>query len=119
MAMQGGILFQEKVARLVSKQNGRPVLKPSRPLVLSDSVANRKPKKGEATCVTEMSVMMACWKQNSFVEELCSSEVKAFYSCVEKAQAAMKNKSSLQGGRLSPKEATTLLKRFPNLCSEV
>ncbi|XP_022624769.1 coiled-coil-helix-coiled-coil-helix domain-containing protein 1 [Seriola dumerili] len=122
MAAQGGILFQEKVSRLLSRQDGRPVLKPNRTLALRDAVANRKLKKGEATCVTEMSVLMACWKQNNFVDGVCSTETKAFYSCVEEAQAAMKNKSnltSMKGGRLHPKQATTLLKRYPNIRTEV
>ena len=119
----------------------------------------------EATCITEMSVLMACWKQNNFLDGLCSNEVKDFYICVEKAQvcphtkqnnqqlncfvllnihihihihalcltlavtnhlplsqAAMKNKSEqtkMQGGRLHPKQATTLLKRFPNPRTEI
>ncbi|XP_041803701.1 coiled-coil-helix-coiled-coil-helix domain-containing protein 1 [Chelmon rostratus] len=122
MAAQGGDLFQEKISRLLSRQNGKPVLKPNRTLALRDAVANRKLKKGEATCVTEMSVLMACWKQNNFVDSLCSNEMKAFYTCVEKAQAAMRNKSdqtSIQGGRLHPKQATTLLKRYPNLRNEI
>ncbi|XP_031179920.1 coiled-coil-helix-coiled-coil-helix domain-containing protein 1 [Sander lucioperca] len=122
MAAQGGVLFQEKVSRLLSRQNGKPALKPNRPLVLRDAVANRKLKKGEATCITEMSVMMSCWKQNNFVDGLCSSEMNAFYTCVNKAQAAMKNKSeqsSLQGGRLHPKQATALLRRYPNLRTEI
>ncbi|XP_028983070.1 coiled-coil-helix-coiled-coil-helix domain-containing protein 1 [Betta splendens] len=114
--------FQEKVSRLLSRRDGKPVLKPNKPLVLRDAVANRQLKKGEATCITEMSVLMACWKQNNFVDGLCSKEVKTFYTCVKKSQAAMKNKSeqtSLQGGRLHPKQATTLLKRFSNLCTEI
>lgn len=122
MAAQGGVLFQEKVSRLLSKHNGKPVIKPNRTLALRDAVANRKPKKGEATCITEMSVMMACWKQNNFVDGLCSNEINSFYTCVEKAQAAMKNKSEqtrMQGGHLHPKQATTLLKRYPNLHSEI
>ncbi|KAL6101410.1 chchd1 [Pungitius sinensis] len=122
MAAQGGILFQEKVSRLLSGHNGKPVLKPNRTLALKDSVANRKPKKGEATCITEMSFLMVCWKQNNFVDGLCSNEMNSFYSCVKKAQAAMRSKSqqtTLQGGRLHPKLATTLLKRYPNLRSEI
>ncbi|KAA8584128.1 small ribosomal subunit protein mS37 [Etheostoma spectabile] len=122
MAAQGGVLFQEKVSRLLSRHDGKPVLKPNRPLVLRDAVANRKPKKGEATCITEMSVMMACWKQNNFVDGLCSSEMNAFYTCVNNAQAAMKNRSEqsgLQGGRLHPKQATALLRRYPNLRTEI
>ncbi|KAM4730370.1 small ribosomal subunit protein mS37 [Anableps anableps] len=122
MAAQGGILFQEKVSRMLSRQNGKPALKPNRPLVLKDSVANRKPKKGEASCITEMSLLMACWKQNNFVDSFCSNEVNTFYTCVQKAQAAMKNRpdqSNTAGGRLPPRQATALLKRFPNLRSEI
>ncbi|XP_042358333.1 coiled-coil-helix-coiled-coil-helix domain-containing protein 1 [Plectropomus leopardus] len=123
MAAQGGIAFQEKVSRLLCKREGkRPVLKPNKPLILKDAVAKRKPSKGEATCVTEMSVLMACWKLNNFVEGLCSSEMNSFYTCVKAAQAAMKNKSeqtSLQGGRLPPKQATSLLKRYPNVHTEI
>ncbi|XP_029963014.1 small ribosomal subunit protein mS37 [Salarias fasciatus] len=114
--------IQEKVSRLLSRSNGKPVLKPNRPLVLKDEVANRKPKKGEATCVTEMSLLMACWKQNNFVDTLCSSEVQSFYSCVAEAQKAQKNRkeqSSMQGGRLPPKLANTLLKRYPNPRTEI
>lgn len=122
MAAQGGIHFQDKVSRLLSRENGKPVLKPNRTLALRDAVANRKLKKGEATCITEMSVLMACWKQNNFVDGLCANEMNSFYICVEKAQAALKNKSeqtSIQGGRLHPKQATTLLKRYPNLSTEI
>uniref|UniRef100_A0A4W5ND77 Uncharacterized protein n=1 Tax=Hucho hucho TaxID=62062 RepID=A0A4W5ND77_9TELE len=62
-----------------------------------------------AMCITEMSMMMACWKQNNF----------SFNKCVEKAQIAVKAISEQhiigQGGCLQPKQATTLLKRHPNL----
>ncbi|XP_053731546.1 coiled-coil-helix-coiled-coil-helix domain-containing protein 1 [Synchiropus splendidus] len=122
MAGQGGLLFQQKVSRMLSGQNGRkPVLKPNRPLVLKDSVASRKPKKGEATCITEMSVMMACWKQNNFVDSLCSREMNDFYTCVKEAQAALKTASlkNTQGSRLSPQQANTLLHRFPNQRHEI
>lgn len=117
-AMQSGLLIQEKVARLLSKQHGAPVLKPNKPLVLKDEVANKKPKRGEASCVTEMALLMACWKQNDFNTQLCSNEVGVFYSCIKKAQAEarerLKAQTSAQGGQLLPKQATTLLKRYPN-----
>lgn len=44
--MQSGCVIQEKVARLLSKERGKPVLKPNKPLALKNEVANRKPKKG-------------------------------------------------------------------------
>ncbi|KAM7385011.1 hypothetical protein PAMP_001112 [Pampus punctatissimus] len=122
MTTQRGALFQEKVSRLLSRQNGRPVIKPNKPLVLKDSVAYRKLKKKEATCITEISVMMACWKQNNFVDGRCSNEIKSFYTCIENAQADMKNakaETRNHGVRLPPKQATTLLKRYPNLHYEI
>lgn len=33
-----------------------------------------------------MSLVMACWKQNDFNNTVCSKEVSAFYTCVEKTQ---------------------------------
>ncbi|XP_043112257.1 coiled-coil-helix-coiled-coil-helix domain-containing protein 1 [Puntigrus tetrazona] len=113
-----GSAIQEKVARLLNRQNGRPALKPNKPLALKNEVASRRPRKGEATCVTEMSFLMACWKLNDFNNSVCSKEVSAFYTCVEKAQIKAKEKKGTQG-RLLPKEANTLLKRFPNLGSEI
>ncbi|KAM9803926.1 small ribosomal subunit protein mS37 [Neosynchiropus ocellatus] len=120
MAGQGGLLFQQKVSRMLSRHNGKPVLKPNRPLVLKDYVASRKPKKGEATCITEMSVMMACWKENNFVDSLCSQEMNDFYTCVKEAQAALRTESLKNTqGRLSPQQANTLLLRFPNPRREI
>ncbi|XP_059929131.1 coiled-coil-helix-coiled-coil-helix domain-containing protein 1 [Gadus macrocephalus] len=122
MAMQSGQAFQEKVARMLSKEHGKALLKPNKPLVLKDEVANRKMKKGEATCITEMTTMMACWKQNNFVDALCSTEMRTFYTCVEKAQLDSKaraSQSKMQGGRLPPKQASALLRRYPNHRTEV
>ncbi|KFR16194.1 Coiled-coil-helix-coiled-coil-helix domain-containing protein 1, partial [Opisthocomus hoazin] len=40
----------------------------------------------EATCITELSVMMACWKQNDFNDTACAEEIRMFYDCVAKAE---------------------------------
>ncbi|XP_026888842.2 coiled-coil-helix-coiled-coil-helix domain-containing protein 1 isoform X2 [Electrophorus electricus] len=109
--------IQDKVARLLSRERGRPALKPTRPLVLKDEVSNRRMKRGE------MSLLMACWKQHEFNNALCSSEVSAFYRCVENAQTERRNQAKNlalgQGGRLLPKQANKLLKRHPNLTREI
>ncbi|NXL64452.1 CHCH1 protein, partial [Chordeiles acutipennis] len=63
-----------------------PVIRPTRPLALADKVANRREQAGEATCITEMSVMMACWKQNDFNDTACAEEIRMFYDCVAKAE---------------------------------
>ncbi|XP_060710063.1 coiled-coil-helix-coiled-coil-helix domain-containing protein 1 [Hemiscyllium ocellatum] len=117
MALSGSAL-QAKVSRLVSRQHGRPVLKPNKALVLADRVANRKMRLGEATCITEMSVMLACWKQNEFSERACAKEIQAFYACTAKAEAERRARASLlsvgQTNTLTPQQATKLLQRYPN-----
>ncbi|KAI4886227.1 hypothetical protein NFI96_023511 [Prochilodus magdalenae] len=121
MAVQGAGV-EALLRRVLSRERGRPVLKPNKPLRLKDEVANRRPEKGEATCITEMSVLMACWKQNDFNNMVCSNEVSAFYRCIEKAQAERekaKTQTLVQGGRLPPKQVTKLLKRYPNLRQDV
>lgn len=119
MAMPSGTAFQRKVSQMLNRRHQKPVLKPNKPLALRDEVGNRKIKKGEASCLTEMSVMVACWKQNNFVEALCSNEMQSFYKCVEKAQAARSEQQAVGQGRLLPKQATTLLKRHPNINKEI
>ncbi|RXM29797.1 Neurotrypsin [Acipenser ruthenus] len=118
MATKGSGL-QAKVSRMLSKDFGKPILKPNKPLALRNEVANRKLRQGEASCLTEMSVMMACWKQSEFNHAACTQEVQAFQRCTALAQAERKarmgQESSGQGGRLHPKQANTLLKRHPNL----
>ncbi|XP_041116365.1 coiled-coil-helix-coiled-coil-helix domain-containing protein 1-like [Polyodon spathula] len=109
--------LQAKVSRMLSKEFGKPILKPNKPLVLRNEVANRKLRQGEASCLTEMSVMMACWKQSEFNHAACAPEVQSFQRCTRKAQ--MGQESSGQGGRLHPKQANTLLKRHPNLYREI
>ncbi|KAM4667803.1 small ribosomal subunit protein mS37 [Amazona ochrocephala] len=95
-----------------------PVLRPTRPLVVADKVTNRKEKAGEATCITEMSVMMACWKQNEFNDTACAEEIRMFYDCVEKAEKERKNLNedtlSPQGNMPSSK-VNKLLRRFPQI----
>uniref|UniRef100_A0A8C5QY71 Coiled-coil-helix-coiled-coil-helix domain containing 1 n=1 Tax=Leptobrachium leishanense TaxID=445787 RepID=A0A8C5QY71_9ANUR len=142
MASQG-VSLQNKVAKLLSRRGGKPLLKPNRALVLADRVANRKLGLGEASCVTEMSVMMACWKQNAFGDAACSNEIDAFFTCAKKAQTVLLNnnnngfnypaprlsdiladrKSGLdqepQAGRYPPKQINQLLKRFPNIKREI
>ncbi|XP_008834793.1 coiled-coil-helix-coiled-coil-helix domain-containing protein 1 [Nannospalax galili] len=105
--------------RLVRLANPRkPILKPNKPLILANRVGSRRREKGEATCITEMSVMMACWKQNEFRDEACSKEIKDFFDCSFKAQEAGKmrliQESLGQSGSLPPSKMTKLLQRFPN-----
>ncbi|XP_045147632.1 coiled-coil-helix-coiled-coil-helix domain-containing protein 1 [Echinops telfairi] len=72
----------------------------------------------EATCVTEMSMMMACWKLNEFHDDPCRKEIQDFFDCASRAEAARKMKSIQdtlgESGNLSPKKLNKLLQKFPN-----
>ncbi|XP_042546220.1 coiled-coil-helix-coiled-coil-helix domain-containing protein 1 isoform X2 [Dipodomys spectabilis] len=77
-----------------------------------------EPAETEATCVTEMSVMMACWKKNEFRDEACRKEIRDFLDCAARAQEAGKMKAlqdTLGDSRsLLPHKMNKLLQRFPN-----
>ncbi|XP_049645204.1 coiled-coil-helix-coiled-coil-helix domain-containing protein 1 [Suncus etruscus] len=104
-----------RLARLGTSR--KPVLKPNKPLILADRVGERRRERGEATCITEMSVMMACWKQNEFRDDACRNEIQNFFDCASKAEAARKMRSTQdtsESGNLPPKKMNVLLQRFPN-----
>ncbi|XP_018421513.1 PREDICTED: coiled-coil-helix-coiled-coil-helix domain-containing protein 1 [Nanorana parkeri] len=112
--------FQAKVARLLCRRYGKPVLEPKVPLVLKDSVSSRKEKLSEATCLTEMSVLMTCWKENSFNDKVCSNEIKIFYKCVTQAQADRKaGVQNLTGSLMPAGKVNSLLRKYPNIKHEI
>ncbi|NXC74316.1 CHCH1 protein, partial [Anhinga anhinga] len=96
-----------------------PVIRPTRPLVLANKVANRREQEGEATCITEMSVMMACWKQNDFNDTACAEEIQMFYDCVAKAEKERKDQNKEDTlsprGNLTSSKVNKLLRRFPQI----
>ncbi|XP_005048673.1 PREDICTED: coiled-coil-helix-coiled-coil-helix domain-containing protein 1, partial [Ficedula albicollis] len=99
-------------------QKRPPTLRPPRTLALADKVANRREQGTEATCITEMSVMMACWKQNDFNDAPCAEEIRMFYDCVTKAEKQRKSQSEdtpSSRGNLSSSKVNKLLKRFPQM----
>ncbi|XP_075389724.1 small ribosomal subunit protein mS37 [Tenrec ecaudatus] len=105
-----------RLARLGNPR--KPVLKPNKPLVLANVIGERRREKGEATCITEMSMMMACWKLNEFHDQPCRKEIQDFFDCASRAEAARKMKSIQdtlgESGNLSPKKLNKLLQMFPN-----
>ncbi|NXF96621.1 CHCH1 protein, partial [Eubucco bourcierii] len=115
-------MYPAWVTRWVSgqwRQKKRPpVIRPTRPLVLANKVASRREQGGEATCITEMSVMMACWKRNDFNDTACAEEIRMFYDCVAKAEKDRKNQNEdtlLPRGNLPSSKANKLLRRFPQI----
>uniref|UniRef100_A0A663EV42 Coiled-coil-helix-coiled-coil-helix domain containing 1 n=1 Tax=Aquila chrysaetos chrysaetos TaxID=223781 RepID=A0A663EV42_AQUCH len=84
-----------------------PAIRPTRPLVLANKVANRREQAGEATCITEMSVMMACWKQNDFSDTACAEVIK---------ERKDQNAETLSPrGSLTSSKVNKLLRRFPQI----
>ncbi|NXU16324.1 CHCH1 protein, partial [Pardalotus punctatus] len=72
----------------------------------------------EATCITEMSVMMACWKRNDFNDTACAEEIRMFCDCVAKAEKERKNQNEdtlSSRGNLPSSKVNKLLKRFPQI----
>ncbi|CAM2117236.1 small ribosomal subunit protein mS37 [Caretta caretta] len=104
------------------RQRRAPAVRPTRPLVLANQVANRRLRLGEATCITEMSLLMACWKQNEFSDAACAKEIQTFYDCVAKTDVEhkkrLKQEALGQMGNLSPKTVNKLLRRFPNITDD-
>ncbi|XP_043914568.1 coiled-coil-helix-coiled-coil-helix domain-containing protein 1-like [Protopterus annectens] len=122
MAATGNLRAQ--VALLLKSDNGRVVVRPHLPLVLANKVANRKEHLGEASCITEMSVMMACWKQNDFSDAACAKEIAAFFTCTANAESERKARENQDGvagqtGKLPAKQVNKLLQRFPNITHEI
>ncbi|XP_007258776.2 coiled-coil-helix-coiled-coil-helix domain-containing protein 1 [Astyanax mexicanus] len=116
-----GAGIEALLSRLLSRERGKPILRPNKPLVLKDEVANKKTEKGEASCITEMSILMACWKKKDFNSSLCSKEISDFYSCVGRAERRKARQQAAvgQGKKMLPKQANVLLKRYPNLGKEI
>ncbi|CAI5774228.1 Uncharacterized protein PODLI_1B004192 [Podarcis lilfordi] len=108
-----------RLAELKKLRGKQPRVRPYRPLVLANQVSNRRLGLGEATCITEMSLMMACWKQNEFSDVTCAQEIQTFFNCAAKAEAERKQnlrqESLGQSGKLGSKQINKLLKRFPNI----
>uniref|UniRef100_A0A6I8NXD1 CHCH domain-containing protein n=2 Tax=Ornithorhynchus anatinus TaxID=9258 RepID=A0A6I8NXD1_ORNAN len=117
MAASATPSLRGRLARLGNPR--RPVLKPNKPLVLGNRVGEQRRELGEATCITEMSLMMACWRQNEFSDSVCAKEIQGFHDCAAKAEVErkLKAKQDSQGssGGLSPKQVNKLLQRFPNI----
>ncbi|XP_073416149.1 small ribosomal subunit protein mS37 isoform X2 [Dendrobates tinctorius] len=75
----------------------------------------------EATCITEMSVLMACWKENAFSDSACSTAIKVFYDCVAREQKARKlgAQDEKPAGWMPPQQVNKLLRKYPNIKHEI
>ncbi|KAM6442454.1 small ribosomal subunit protein mS37 [Liasis olivaceus] len=108
--------WRSRLGDLKKLPGKRRPIKPKLPLVLADRVSNRRLKLGEASCITEMALMMACWKANEFSDSACAKEINTFFECTAKAEAKQKEKTPEESlGNLDSQQANKLLGRFPNI----
>ncbi|XP_026566758.1 coiled-coil-helix-coiled-coil-helix domain-containing protein 1 [Pseudonaja textilis] len=112
----GGVsLWRSRFGDLVGVPGRRRPIKAKLPLVLGDRVSNRRLKLGEASCVTEMALMMACWKANEFSDSACAKEITTFFECAAKAEAKKKATPEESSGNLDSQQVNKLLGRYPNI----
>ncbi|XP_032824997.1 small ribosomal subunit protein mS37 [Petromyzon marinus] len=105
-----------RAALLTTRLSKKPPLEPKRALALQDKAGFKREPLGEATCITEMMLLMGCWRLNNFTDSPCSSEIRAFSNCSSKTKAQLKDEQD--GGKRTPsmmsqKQANALLSRFP------
>ncbi|KAJ7324433.1 hypothetical protein JRQ81_017453 [Phrynocephalus forsythii] len=93
--------------------------RPSHHLALADKIRRQPREVQEAECITEMSLMMACWKQNEFNDTACVEEIQAFQRCAAESEAKYKEKLKReamgQTDNFNVKTMNQLLKEFPNI----
>ncbi|KAK9400536.1 coiled-coil-helix-coiled-coil-helix domain-containing protein 1 [Crotalus adamanteus] len=108
--------WRNRYADFVTVPGRRRPMKTKLPMVLADRVSNRHLKLGEASCVTEMALMMACWKANEFSDSACAKEINTFFQCSAKAEAKKKETSPEESsGTLDSHQVNKLLGRYPNI----
>ncbi|KAJ8022779.1 Coiled-coil-helix-coiled-coil-helix domain-containing protein 1 [Holothuria leucospilota] len=91
----------------------------NKPFKLRDRVSLRRTKQGAASCISEMAVLMSCWKENDYSDKKCSKELETFNKCVAAAAAerkaavkAMKEETS-HGSQMTSKQVTRMLQKYP------
>lgn len=92
------------------------------PLKLKSRVSGKGDNTSNVSCVYEMSVMFACFKENEFNQSLCSKEIDTFKKCYNTHITNTKNrkeketKGVLTPGdkQLSHKQLNKILKMFPS-----
>uniref|UniRef100_A0A6J0TIF8 Small ribosomal subunit protein mS37 n=1 Tax=Pogona vitticeps TaxID=103695 RepID=A0A6J0TIF8_9SAUR len=89
------------------------------PLALADKIRRPPQYSQEPECLTEMSLMMACWKQNEFSDIACAEEIQTFLRCSSESEARrkekMKREAMGQTGHFNLQEVNQILKEFPNI----
>ncbi|XP_064644854.1 small ribosomal subunit protein mS37-like [Lineus longissimus] len=97
----------------------RYVYTPPVPEKLANAVSGKGDRVQGNLCLQELSLMLACWKDNDYSEVPCAKETQAFEKCwhtalVEKARRQKISEGTIIGkGPMSSKQVNSLLKRYP------
>ncbi|XP_033644143.1 coiled-coil-helix-coiled-coil-helix domain-containing protein 1-like [Asterias rubens] len=113
--------MSKRMNEIILRNNYKPskFVHMQRDFRLRDKVALRRNRPGAAECITEMSVLMACWKKNEFNDSDCTEEIKIFHSCcaeaekTKKAAIASEKSGKVGAGKMTSKQVTSLLQKYP------
>ncbi|XP_071952202.1 small ribosomal subunit protein mS37-like [Antedon mediterranea] len=109
--------FNEIIIRNVYKPD--PKIPLQKPFALRNNVSLRKNKKEAASCLTEMSILLACWKKSSYNDADCLKEISAFQKCFNESEkekrafAAAAREGKIEAGRTTSEQLNRLMKKFP------
>lgn len=92
------------------------------PLKLKNRVSGKGDNLSEVSCLYEMSLLFACFKENDFSQVLCSKEIASFQKCYTESTARkLERKEKEAKGILTPgdkkmssRQINQLLKSFPS-----
>ena len=79
-----------RLGLMLCKQRG---LGHRRSLKLKNSVAHGRKAVSRASCVSEMTSLMACWRSTGFNDQGCRKEIEMFLKCAAEAEKAQKVQS--------------------------
>ncbi|KAL7300571.1 hypothetical protein TKK_0006565 [Trichogramma kaykai] len=86
------------------------------PLKLKDRVSGKHDKSKAGDCLYEMSLVIACLKENDYENKLCQKEVSAFNGCYKKyLKETAESKAAQQKGILVPGDRNMTRKQISRL----
>lgn len=92
------------------------------PLKLKNKVSGKGDKNKSVSCLHEMSILFACFKDNDFSQTICANEIANFQKCHKAAldKKYLEKEQELKGimkpGQkdLSHRQVNRILKGYPN-----
>ncbi|XP_072165364.1 small ribosomal subunit protein mS37-like [Diadema setosum] len=111
--------MSKRLKEIIMRNHYKPTeyINMSKPLALRDKVSLKRTRAEAATCITEMAVLMSCWKQHDFNDSDCSEEINLFNKCIAEAEATRRQLTQAgktgSNQRLTSKQLNELLWKYP------